>query len=203
MFGKLGRPPEDRVQRRREIWAAVAPLIEKHGARNLTMRQAASASFLSLGGLYHYFPDKRSLVLFGLDQEADERVCAEFMAQYGHLKDSDPQAAAEAFIHFFAGRVSFVRPAVHAALELGAEEFLSRLEANLNMGLDGFIQTLRLALPDADDRDLYAVGRAVRRLVFAGLVDRSITEAEIEEELRAVVSGVPVGRRGTRTLAVS
>src|SRR2546429_7680029 len=104
MSGKLGRPAEDRVQRRREIWGAVSPLIEKFGARNLTMRQAAAVSFLSLGGLYHYFPDKRSLVLFGLDQEAHERVCMDFQARYGHLQDSNPQSAAEAFVGFFGER---------------------------------------------------------------------------------------------------
>ncbi|HVS50553.1 MAG TPA: helix-turn-helix domain-containing protein, partial [Candidatus Dormibacteraeota bacterium] len=64
MFRKPGRPPEDRLQRRREIWAAVGPLIERRGARNLSMRQAAAAVFVSLGGLYFYFPNKRALVLF-------------------------------------------------------------------------------------------------------------------------------------------
>jgi AcrR family transcriptional regulator len=195
MFGKPGRPPEDRVQRRREIWAAVSPLIEKFGARNLTMREAATVSFLSLGGLYHYFPDKRSLVLFGLDQEAHERVCVEFTSKYGHLKESDPKAAAEAFVQFFAERVSFIRPAIYAALELGAEDFMSRLQANINLGLDAFVELLELAVPDAKDRDLRLVARSVRRLVLAGLIDRSITRSEIEEELRAVISGVPVGRR--------
>ena len=201
MFGKPGRPPEDRVERRREIWAAVSPLIEKSGARSLTMREAAAASFLSLGGLYHYFPDKRSLVLYGLDQDAHERVCLEFKERYGHLKDSDPQAAAEAFIHFFGDRVSFVRPAIRAALELGAEDFMSRLEANINLGLEGFAEVLRLALPDAGERDLRAVGRSVRRVVLGGLMDRSVTQSEIEEELRAVVEGVPVGRRVAPLLA--
>jgi len=193
MFGKPGRPPEDRIQRQREIWAAVSPLIEKHGARKLTMRKAAAVSFLSLGGLYHYFPDKRSLVLFGLDQAAHVRVCMEFKDRYGHLKDQDPHAAAEAFIHFFGGRVSFVRPALLAALELGAEDFMSRLETNINTGIEGFTEVLQLALPDAEDRDLRALARSVRRLVLAGLVDRSVTQSEIEDELRAVVSGVPVG----------
>jgi AcrR family transcriptional regulator len=195
MFGKPGRPPEDRVKRRRAIWAAVSPLIEKFGARNLTMREAAAVSFLSLGGLYHYFPDKRSLVLFGLDQEAHERICMEFKANYGHLKDSDPQAAAEAFVEFFGERVSFIRPAMYAALELGAEDFMSRLQANINLGLDAFVDVLELAVPDAKDRDLRLVARSVRRLVLAGLIDRSISRSEIEEELRAVISGVPVGRR--------
>jgi AcrR family transcriptional regulator len=195
MFGKPGRPPEDRLERRREIWAAVSPLIEKFGARNLTMRQAAAVSFLSLGGLYHYFPDKRSLVLFGLDQEAHERVCMEFKAAYGHLNESDPQAAAEAFVGFFGERVSFLRPSIYAALELGAEDFMSRIEANINLGLEAFTQVLRLAVPDAEDRDLRLVGRTVRRLVLGGLIDRSVTQSEIEDELRAVISGVPVGRR--------
>jgi AcrR family transcriptional regulator len=193
MFGKPGRPPEDRIERRREIWAAVSPLIEKSGARSLTMREAAAVSYLSLGGLYHYFPDKRSLVLFGLDQEAHERVCEEFKERHGHLKDSDPQAAADAFIHFFGDRVSFVRPAVLAALEFGAEDFMSRIEANISIGLSGFAEVLRVALPHAEDRDLRLVARSVRRLILAGLVDRSVTQSEIEAEIRAVVSGVPVG----------
>jgi AcrR family transcriptional regulator len=167
------------------------------------MRQAAAASFFSLGGLYHYFPDKRSLVLFGLDQEAHERVCAEFMAQHGHLKDSDPQAATEAFVQFFAGRIAFVRPALHAALEMGAEEFMSQLEANINMGLEGFMEVLQVARPEADDRHLRVIGRSVRRLVLAGLLDRSSTQAEIEEELRALVSGAYVGHRPGAFLAVS
>jgi AcrR family transcriptional regulator len=201
VFGKPGRPPEDRLQRRREIWAAVSPLIEDHGARNLTMRQAAAASYMSLGGLYHYFPDKRSLVLFGLDKEAHGRVCHEFKAQHGHLKDSDPQAAADAFVHFFAGTVSFVRPALHAALEMGSEEFLGQVEVNINVGLEGFTETLRLALPDAEDRDVRAVARSVRRIVLAGLLDRSSTEADIEEELRAVVGRVTGARQETTYVA--
>ena len=117
----------------------------------------------------------------------------EFKDRYGHLKDDDPHAAAEAFIHFFGGRVSFVRPAVLAALELGAEDFMSRLETNINTGIEGFTEVLQLALPDAEERDLRALARSVRRLVLAGLVDRSVTQSEIEDELRAVVSGVPVG----------
>jgi len=197
----ISRPPEDRLERRREIWAAVSPLIEKAGARTLTMRQAAAVSFLSLGGLYHYFPDKRSLVLFGLDQEAHERVCMEFQARYGHLQNSDPQTAAEAFVQFFGERVSFVRPSIYAALELGAVDFMSRLEANINLGLDAFMEVLRLAVPDSEDRDLGLVGRTVRRVVLAGLMDRSVTRSEIEEELRAVISGVPVGRRLTAAVA--
>jgi AcrR family transcriptional regulator len=199
MFRKPGRPPEDRLVRREEIWAAVGPLIEKHGARKLTMRQAAAAAFVSLGRLYYYFPDKRSLVLFGLDDEAHERACAEFNAHYANLKDSDPVAAAEALIHFLAARFTFVRPAMLAAVELGTGELEARLEEKMTSGLEGFIQKLRIALPDADERDLRAVARAVHRLRLTGALDKSMTKEELEEVLRAVIRGVPVGRAAAVT----
>jgi AcrR family transcriptional regulator len=194
MFRKPGRPPEDRLERRREIWGAVGPLIEKHGARSLTMRKAAAAAFMSIGCLYYYFPSKQSLVLFGLDEEATERACAEFATRYGYLSHSDPPAATEALISFIAGRISFVRPSVLAALELGAEDFMTRFEATVGMERDRFTEKLTLALPDADDRDLRLVARSLRRIRLAGVLDRSITQRELEEELRAVLSGVPVGR---------
>ena len=186
MFGKPGRPNEDRLQRRREIWATVGPLIERHGARNLTMRQAAAAAFISLGGLYHYFPSKRSLVLFGLDPQAMESFCLDFKAH----KYSSPDAATEAFIRYFGDTQSFLRPAVLGALELGAEGFLSHLEAGVNMGLDGFIETLRLVLPEAGSHDLRMMAPSLRRLAFAGLLDRAMSRQELEEELRAVVDGL-------------
>jgi DNA-binding transcriptional regulator YbjK len=92
MSGKPGRPPEDRLKRQHEIYLAVAPLIERHGAKRLTMRQAARAAHLSLGGLYHYFPTKRDLVLHALKPEAVARVCAEFHGRHADLARTDPNA---------------------------------------------------------------------------------------------------------------
>ena len=79
------------------------------------------------------------------------------------------------------------------SLELGADQFMSRLETFLSIGIEDFVETLRFAVPDAEDRNLRAVARSVRRIVLAGLLDRSITQKELEE-LRALASGVPVGR---------
>jgi hypothetical protein len=129
-----------------------------------------------------------------MDQEGLERSCEEFKARYVHLSGGDPDAVVEGFIHFFAGEAFFVRPAVRAALELGAEEFLQRLEANLNMALEGFTRTLRLAVTDLDERDLHALAKAIRRLFFAGLIDVSMTPAEFEGELRALVIGMTAER---------
>ncbi|MBK9715083.1 MAG: helix-turn-helix transcriptional regulator [Kouleothrix sp.] len=74
LFGKRGRPPEDRLARQREIYTAVAPLIEREGVRRLSMRQAAAAACLSIGGLYHYFPTKRELVLWTVSRSHLEEV---------------------------------------------------------------------------------------------------------------------------------
>jgi AcrR family transcriptional regulator len=53
------RPPAGgSPQGQYEIFLAVAPLIERYGAKRLTMRQAARAAHLSLGGLYHYWKPK-------------------------------------------------------------------------------------------------------------------------------------------------
>jgi AcrR family transcriptional regulator len=198
---RRGRPPEDRSLRQREIWDAVAPLIESLGARRLSMRQAATAAHLSVGGLYHYFPDKRSLVLYALRPEAFQRLCSDFVARYEHLKRSDPLAFLEAFVHFGVEEVLFIRPAIKAALELGADDFWTRLDEGINAGLEGFIQTVSLVVPDAHTRDLRALCRSIRRICFAAMLDRSVTPDEVEAEIRAVISGVGVGTHPTLTVA--
>ena len=114
-FGKKGRPAEDRLARQREIYTAVAPLIEREGARRLSMRQAAAAACLSIGGLYHYFPTKRELVLHGLCREAILRRCEDFHAQFEHLVEADPQQYIKEGIDLIVSHVGFCRPALHAA----------------------------------------------------------------------------------------
>jgi AcrR family transcriptional regulator len=203
MFGKLGRPPEDRAKRRREIWAAVAPLIEERGARNLTMRQAAAAAFMSLGGLYHYFPNKRALVLFGLNPEALEQICADFIALASTAKQIAPDDAAEDFVHAIADVTFVKRPAMMAALDLGTEESLARLEDHINLPVvEAFLPTLRLAIPGAPDSELQTVGKAVRQLSYASALDRSMRREEFEEELRAVIRGVQRGQQRSGWAAV-
>ena len=59
---KRGRPPEDRFLRQCEIFEAVLPLLKRRGVRGLTMRDAAAAACMSVGGLNHYFPTKADLL---------------------------------------------------------------------------------------------------------------------------------------------
>jgi AcrR family transcriptional regulator len=191
MSGKPGRPPEDRLRRQHEIFLAVAPLIERYGARRLTMRQAARAAHLSLGGLYHYFPTKRDLVLHALKLEALDRVCAEFKARYGHLERIDPLRYLEADADYMARQCFFIRPAFQAALELGAEDAWQHIEASIDGRLSSCARPLRQALPGCTEDELRGLGRSLRRTFFSALIDRTVTPEEMRDELLSLIRGRP------------
>jgi AcrR family transcriptional regulator len=195
MSGKPGRPPEDRLRRQHEIFVAVAPLMEKHGARRLTMRQAARVAHLSLGGLHHYFPTKRDLVLHALKPEALARVCAEFHARYADLQRTDPVRYVEADVDYMARQCFFIRPAFHAALELGADDAWDHIRATIEDRLDTCTRPLRQALPGCTDDEIRSLGRSMRRTFFSALLDRTVSADEMRDHLLSIIEGWPVLHR--------
>ena len=189
MFGKRGRPPEDRLLRQREIFDAVAPLIVRDGARRLSMRQAARAACLSIGGLYYYFPTKRDLVLHGLRPEAVLRCCQDFHAQFGHLAYLDPQRYLREGIGLLERHIRLCRPAIQAAVELGTDSFWEVIETLLTSTSFDFEANLQRAAPEMSEQEVHQCGRAVRRVLCAALLDRSISPDELRDELRRLVEG--------------
>jgi AcrR family transcriptional regulator len=197
-FGKVGRPPEDRQLRQREIFLAVAPLLVERGVRGLTMRDAARSAHLSVAGLYHYFPTKRELVLHSLRPDAFKRMCGDFMKASGHLQAEAPGRFLREFVEFSVHEVSFVRPAIHAALEIGANEFWAAQEAGIATALEIMVAALRGAYPTATDVELAHLARAIRRTLMAALLDRSVGDEELREQLRALMLGDAILRRRHR-----
>jgi AcrR family transcriptional regulator len=200
-FGKPGRPAEDRQLRQREIFLAVAPLLVERGVRRLTMRDAARAAHLSVAGLYHYFPTKRELVLHSLRPDAFKRMCGDFMRESGDLRAEAPGRFLRAFVDFCVREVSFVRPAIHAALEIGANEFWAAQEAGIATALEIMVSALRGAYPTATDAELAHLARAIRRTLMAALLDRSVGDEELREQLRALMVGDAILRRRRREMA--
>ncbi len=194
-FGKRGRPSEDQLARQREIFGAVSPLIMEVGARRLSMRQAADAACLSIGGLYHYFPTKRDLVLHGLRPEAIYRYCEDFHAEFGHLAYLDPQRYVDEGIDVVVEQVGFCRPAIHAALELGTESFWELIDGLLAGTVGDFEVNLRRVAPRVSDQELHRFGRAIRRSISAALLDKSITPDEFRDDLHMLINGY-VARAG-------
>jgi AcrR family transcriptional regulator len=203
MFGKPGRPPEDRLLRQREIYEAVIPVMQAGGVRELTMRQAAQAACPSVGGLYHYFPSKRDLVLHGLNPAALERRCADFWARSRHLEAGQPAQFLEALVEAFVDKVAFVRPSVQAALELGADSLWAGFEPCIDVGIARLAEALARVAPLAARQDPQLFRRAVRRVFFAALVDPSTRPEEVRAELYVLVTGRPLVLQPLRDLCLA
>lgn len=186
MFGKPGRPREDALRRRWEIYLAAAPLIEKVGARGLTMRQAANAAHLSLGGVYHYFDSKRDLVLFGLNREALQAHCTE-MHKFAVAQQSHPQAQLATALEATVDLVSFCRPSLLAAIELGVGQALETAEAATNATLDKLAEIARTVRSDVSDAEIDALARALSHTLLGAMLDRTGTREELRNELRWTV----------------
>jgi AcrR family transcriptional regulator len=187
MFGKPGRPPEDGFRRRWEIYLAAAPLLEKVGAKGLTMRQAAAAAHMSVGGIYHYFPSKRDLVLYGVSPESMQGQCEQSHQRLAPLERTDPHAHLATFLDDLVQVVSTVRPALVAAIELGAGPALETIEAAMKVALQEFVGAIRAVRTDMGDAEVQTLDRALRHTMFGAMLDRSVTPSDLRNELRSIV----------------
>jgi AcrR family transcriptional regulator len=197
-FGKPGRPPEDRLARQREIYEAVVPMIYREGARRLSMREAARAARMSVGGLYHYFPTKRDLMLHGLREDARARLCQEYRSELGDLSGWSAGRHVEAYLDLSIRMFSFAKPSVQAALELGAEELQAVLDSGLRTNVGELVETLRFVDTGVPEEGLEALARALRRVALGALVDRHADLGETREQMRLLIEGHAIGVRGKK-----
>jgi AcrR family transcriptional regulator len=201
--GRLpGRPPEDRFRRQLEIFSAVAPLIVSRGARNLRMREAATAAGLSLGGLRHYFATKEELLLFPLAPETCEVLFQRFAGRYGPLRRRLPQRYFNAFVELMVDGVALCRPAMHAAVELGAGDFWRLMQDGVDVELTGLLEALEHArdgtLAEGERERLL---RALRRLFFGAMLDRDLDPDHFRADLRALLASARIEAAAVATTA--
>src|SRR5262245_58438514 len=107
------------------------------------MQEAAHAACLSIGGLYHYFPTKRDLVLHGLDPAVRDRLCRDYRVALQNLRLWSLDEGIEAYLDHSIRMFAFVRPSVRAALELGADELQRMLDLGPAHNVADFAETLR------------------------------------------------------------
>jgi AcrR family transcriptional regulator len=189
-FGKLGRPPSDRLACQLEIYEAVAPLLQSCGVRRLSMRQAARVAHLSIGGLYYYFPTKHDLALFALQPEVLARRCQDFNKAFGHLATIDPHAFLDAFCQRFAENMVLTRPSVRAALELGVDVFTTGLETALRRSGGEYVEALRMIAPQVREERLQFLARSFRRISLMAVLEGTETSQELLNEFRVLVESV-------------
>jgi AcrR family transcriptional regulator len=198
-FGKPGRPPEDRLLRQREIYQAVAPLILAHGAR-ISMREASEAACLSVGGLYHYFPTKRELVLHGLDPVARRRICADEGLRLRDLMDGAERSLVDFFVETTLQLIAFMRPSVIAALDLGDDTLQQTLDARWTTDVGEMVAGFQMMLPDAPADELSALARSIRRAMLGVLIEREVDMGVVRADLRRLI-GTHVDSLSVATLA--
>ena len=166
------------------------------------MPQAARAAHLSHGGLYHYFPTKRDLVLHALKPEAVARLCADFHGRHADLERSDPGRYVQADVDHMARQCFFLRPAFQAALELDAEVAWDHIQASIEGGLESRTRPLAYALPECTPEEIRRLGRSVRRTFFSAFVDRTVTPDEMRHELLSLIHGWPATVHHRKRLSV-
>ena len=202
MFGKPGRPPEDRLARRQEIYEAVSPLILKYGAKGFSMREAARSACISIGGLYHYFPTKRDLLLHGLDSQSRDYLCRDFREAIETFASWRPDDAISAYLEYSRRMLAFVHPSARAALELGVAELQIGLDAGFTRNVEELTRTLRLVAPHVTEPELQALGRTMRRIGLGTIFDASADLDEVMVEMRALIDGC-VRRSESNCIAAS
>jgi AcrR family transcriptional regulator len=186
-FSKPGRPHENVVERRLDIYERVAPLLAERGVRGLSMEQAARVAHVSVGTLYRYFPNKRSLVLYGINPEPADLLCSRFTQSLTQLKD--PQAMRSAVAAFIVNTVQLMRPSVDAAIRLGPEVVRNQLDAVAKEPLGTFPAILAMAMPIDDGRTPEQVERNVRRTIVSTLMESEFDSEELHRTFEGVIAG--------------
>ena len=79
------------------------------------------------------------------------------------------------------------RPALLAAIELGAGPALDTVEAAMNVTLHQFVRTVRAVRTDMADAEAETLDRALRHTVLGAMLDRSATPSDLRNELRSIV----------------
>src|SRR5713101_3107860 len=164
---RTGRPAEDAVARRAEIYRRVRPLLEEFGFREVTVKQLARACHMSPAALYHWFPTKRDLVLYPLSPPDRNGRCE--LLRRRLAGETDPLRCLRAWIDF----VLEEREGVILALRLAPEA--------VGMSLD---ETAAFVLSLVDDITREQAEDLVREL-FAVVIAPALTGMPVPRDVAA------------------
>ncbi len=131
---RIGRPAEDAVARRAEIYRQARPLLEEFGYREVTVKQLARACHMSPAALYHWFPTKRDLVLYPLSSPDRNGRCE--LLRRRIATETDPLQCLRAWVDFVLEEREGVILALRLAPEAAAARALSRSGGDIGMSLD-------------------------------------------------------------------
>jgi len=176
---RIGRPADDAVARRAEIYRRARPVLEEFGYREVTVKQLASANHMSPAGLYHWFPTKRDLVLYPLSSPDRNGRCE--LLHRRLVGETDPLRCLRAWIDFVLEEREGVILALRLAPEAVAIGALSRPGGDIAMSLD---ETAAFVLSLVDDFTREQAEDLVREL-FAVVMAPALTGMAVPREAAA------------------
>jgi len=176
---RTGRPAEDAVARRAEIYRRTRPLLEEFGYREVTVKQLARACHMSPAALYHWFPTKRDLVLYPLSPPDRSGRCE--LLRRRLAGDTDPMRCLRAWLDFVLEERESVILALRLAPEAVAAGALSRPSGDIGLSLD---ETAAFVVSLVDDITREQAEDLVREL-FAVVMAPALTGMPVPREAAA------------------
>jgi AcrR family transcriptional regulator len=159
----------------RAIFEATIQVLLSHGADHLTTTRVAERAGVSVGTLYQYFPNKRSL-LFAVFEEHMERVSLEVetasQAAHGKLLNEMIRQVVEAFVDAKMKRSDISVALYRVSADVGGAAVVKRsvqrsrkaIEVMLQTALDAELSPDRFAI----DMMLSAISGVMRSALEAG-----------------------------------
>lgn len=148
------------------------------------MRRAAALAYQSVGALYYYFPDKRSLVMYGLDPEPAGLICREFLASRRDAID-DPVDRTSAVVDLIVETLGLMRASASAVIEAGPDAVSEHLGAVVHRPIAEFRELLD-AVGLGESRPGGSLEPVVRRFIASALFDPYFEPEELRQQLRAL-----------------
>jgi AcrR family transcriptional regulator len=152
---RTGRPADDAVARRADIFRRARPLLEEFGYRHVTVKQLARACHLSPAALYHWFPTKRDLILYPLSAPDRNGRCE--LLRRRLAGETDPLPCLRAWIDFVVEERDGVILALRLAPEAVTAGALSGRGGDIGMSLDetaAFVMSLVAGMTREHAEDL-------------------------------------------------
>lgn len=153
------------------------------------MDELARLAHMSVGGIYHYFDSKRSLLLHGLNPEALSLACETFHKAMEEAAKRGGTAVVSAYIDRTIYLFRLIQPATTAALEMGIAEMKSQLAEALHQDADGLVEVLATVVSDLGQKSRIELAAAIRRTLMALSLDPQATEDDVRTQLTAVLRG--------------
>lgn len=150
------------------------------------MAEAARAAGVSVGTLYHYFSDKRALLLYGINPEPANYICERFRQEHGHLA-RDIEAFRHALADLIVDTLLLMRGSVDAAIAMGPEVVRDQVDAVTNQPVEAFESLIAMAVR-SERANAGQVERAIRRSVVSALMEKDFAPDELRIHFKSLLS---------------